>query len=348
LSVEFWCGGPTPDAVQAARRAENAGYDGIIFVDSQNLTEDCYVLLGLAVEATNSIYLGIGVTNPVTRHPATTASAIATVQARSGGRAHLGIGRGDSALAHLGYAPAPMRVLEDYLIKVQAYLRGDEVPFDADANVDSLGLSGQPGGSRLAWLTADVPKVPVDVAATGPRAIRLAARYADRVSLMVGADRARVSWGMDIAHQARKEAGLSGDIPFTTYIPLVVHDNPEVAWRMGEGPLASIARFSVMHGHIVGPVSKAEKATLDRVHDAYDMTRHAQGESAQSSLLSTEFAQEFGIYGPPDYCAERLQALVELGVDRIIIAGGPALGAEDPEQARAAERLASEVFPLLR
>ncbi|MBT4491712.1 MAG: LLM class flavin-dependent oxidoreductase [Gammaproteobacteria bacterium] len=348
MTVEFWCGGPTPDAVQAAVRAEKAGFDGIIFVDSQNLAEDCYVLLGLAAEATNTIQLGTGVTNPVTRHPATTASAIATIQARSGGRVHLGIGRGDSALAHLGYAPAPMRVLEDYLIKVQAYLRGDEVSFDTDANVDSLGLSDQPGGSRLTWLAPDVPKVPVDVAATGPRAISLAARHADRVSLMVGADPARVSWGMDVAHQARQEAGLTGDIPFTTYIPMVVHDDPDVAWRMGEGPLASIARFSVMHGNIVGPVSKAEKATLDRVHDAYDMNRHGQGESAQSSLLSTEFAQEFGIYGPPTYCAERLQALVDLGVDRVIIAGGPALGADDPEQARAAERLTNEVFPLLR
>jgi 5,10-methylenetetrahydromethanopterin reductase len=241
-----------------------------------------------------------------------------------------------------------MRVLEDYVRRVQAYLRGDEVPFESDSNVDSLGLADQPKSSRITWINPDQPKVPVDVAATGPLAIGLAARHADRVSLMVGADPARITWGMEVARTARKKAGLEGEQPFAAYIPLVVHDEPERAWRMVEGALASIARFSVMHGKVVGPVSETERATLDRIHDAYDMTQHAQGDSSQSALLGTGFAEEFGIFGPPSYCIERLKALTELGVDRFIIAGGPAVGAQDPEHAEAAERLVREVIPQMR
>ena len=103
-------------AVRMAQRAEADGFDGWFVVDSQNLAGDCYVALAQAAAATERIQLGTGVTNPFTRHPAVTASAIASVHAASGGRAVLGIGRGDSALAHLGLAPAPVPLFERYLV----------------------------------------------------------------------------------------------------------------------------------------------------------------------------------------------------------------------------------------
>lgn len=348
MSVEFWTSGRAPDPAQVALLAEDAGFDGIIYVDSQNLAIDCYIALTLAATATDHIKLGTGVTNPITRHPATTASAIATVQLVSNGRAHLGIGRGDSSLAYIGYAPAPLKILEDYVIKLQAYLRGSDVPFDSDSNIASLGLADKPKNSRLTWLPAGQPKVPVDVAATGPRAIGMAACHADRVSLMVGADPARITWGMEVARTAREEAGLDGDIPFSAYIPLIVHDDPERGMQLGEGSLASQARFSVMHGKTVGPVSDKQKAMLFRIHDAYDMTRHTQGGSSQSATLNMEFAREFGIFGPPSYCIERLEELMELGVDRFFLPGGSALVSNDKEEAHAVARLVEEVIPQLR
>jgi 5,10-methylenetetrahydromethanopterin reductase len=183
-------------AVRMAQRAEADGFDGWFVVDSQNLAGDCYVALAHAAAATERIRLGTGVTNPFTRHPAVTASAIASVHAASGGRAVLGIGRGDSALAHLGLAPAPVALFERYLAQVQAYLRGEEVAFDdlgsdAVAEVGSLGLAGGPTASRLHWLPPDLPKVPVTVAATGPKVIDAAAQLADRVTFALGAEHGR-------------------------------------------------------------------------------------------------------------------------------------------------------------
>src|SRR5690349_3037400 len=127
MAAEIWTLGlslPKIAARQAAS-AERAGFDGFAVVDSQNLAADCYVALALASQATERIRLGTGVTNSMTRHPAVTASAIAAIQAASGGRAVLGIGRGDSALAHLGAAPTPVAAFERYLSDLQAYLRGD-------------------------------------------------------------------------------------------------------------------------------------------------------------------------------------------------------------------------------
>src|SRR5215218_1336291 len=118
-----------------AERMEADGFDGLAVVDSQNLSGDPYVALALAAKVTSRLGLATGVTNPYTRHPAATACSIASVQAVSGGRAVLGIGRGDSALAHLGLAPAPVAVFGDYLRRVQGYLRGEDVAFDRAGDV---------------------------------------------------------------------------------------------------------------------------------------------------------------------------------------------------------------------
>ena len=355
MAVEFWTmGAPRPSAADSkflnsarqAIRAEEVGYDGILFYDSQNLAADCYVALAQAAEATSTIKLGTGVTNSFTRHAAVTASAIVTVQAESGGRAHLGIGRGDSAVAWLGRAPDPVPAFEDYLKRLQAYLRGEEVPFEAGGTVESLDLADRPTSSRIEWMPTDLPKVPVDVAATGPKVIAAAARHADRVTLSVGADAERIRWGMEVARTARAEAGLSPDIPFGAYVTLVVHDDPEEAMRMGEGSLSLYARFSSMYGTIVGPASESQRKVLHGIHDAYDMKQHGRSASPQAAFLTAEFASKFGIFGPPSYCADRLSELIELGIDRFFLTGSE-LDPNNLQSTRAAERMIEEVLPAL-
>ena len=118
------------------------------------------------------------------------------------------------------------------------------MPFNEDATLDALNLAQQPDGSRLEWLRESQATVPVDVAATGPRVIRAAALYADAVTLAVGADPARLRWGMDVAHEARAEAGLAPEIPFGAYIIVVAHDDPGSASRLAGGALSVFARFS--------------------------------------------------------------------------------------------------------
>jgi 5,10-methylenetetrahydromethanopterin reductase len=170
MAVSFWTTtNPAPRRAEStAATVEAAGWDGLTFTDSQNLSGDVYVALGLPARATSRI--GLGVTNPVTRHPAATASAIATVQILSEGHAVLGIERGDSALFHLGFEPAPVADFERYLVRVQGSFRGDAVDLDGFA-------------SRIRWLgESRRPKVPVDVAATGPRVIAVAAQHADRIT----------------------------------------------------------------------------------------------------------------------------------------------------------------------
>ena len=353
--AEFWtmgggrAGGPTTTGLNGADqavRAEEVGYDGIVYVDSQNLVGDCYIAMAMAAKATSTIQLGTGVTNSYTRHAAVTASVIATVQSESGGRAHMGIGRGDSALAHLGQAPHGVAAFEDYLRDLQGYLRGEEVPFEAGGDVDALDLAEQPTSSRLQWLDPDLPKVPVDVAATGPRVIAAAARHADRISLNVGADPERIRWGMDLTRAAREEAGLSPDIPFAAYLPLVTHDDPEEAMRIGAGQVSLFARFSSMYGTVQGPTSDQQREVFQGIHDAYDMRQHGRPGSPQEGNVTAEFTREFGVFGSPAYCVDRLGPLNELGVARFILRGTP-LNPANPDSATA-ERFVQEVASQLK
>jgi 5,10-methylenetetrahydromethanopterin reductase len=352
-AVEVWASGAGVPG-QSARRAESverAGYDGLTFVDSQNLSGDCYVALAYAAQATTRLKLGTGVTNPFTRHPAVTACAIASIHAESGGRAMLGIGRGDSALAHLGYAPASVSAFTRYLRQVQGYLRGEEVPFPSEGDLARLGLAGQPDASRLAWLrhaAAGLPKVPVDVAATGPKVIAMAATIADRITFAVGAEPERLRWAIALAREARTAAGLDPlALPLGAYVTVVAHPDPRTARALGEGSLALFTRFSAMHGQTVGPASADDRAVFERVHGAYDMRRHARTGSPQAALIDADFAERFAIFGPSDYCVARLRELIALGLDRLVVSGA-SLGADPAEAAAAGQRFVEEVLPALR
>ena len=349
MSAEVWTTGIAwPGVVErAASRAEAAGFDGLAVVDSQNLAGDPWVGLALAARQTERLSFGTAVTNPVTRHPAVTAAAAVTLQAASAGRFVLGIGRGDSALAHLGRAPASVATFERTLAVVQAFLRGDDVAFDdlgfhesVAPPVDSLGLANAPATSRLHFLPPGLPKVRVEVAAPGPRVLAVAARHADRVLLALGADPERVRWGLETVRTA-------GGTSVGSFVNVVAHPDVAVARELASGGVATFARFSVMHGAVSGTADPDERDTLAAVHDAYDMTRHTQVGSPQAGTLSAEFIDRFGIVGTPETCVRRLRELLDLGLDKLIVTG-PTLGA-DPGEARAAlERFANEVLPALR
>lgn len=352
--MELWTSGISLPryAAKTAVRVEAAGYDGLLLVDSQNLAGDTYVALTACAIATSTIKLATGVTNPLTRHPAATASAIASLNAESGGRAVLGIGRGDSALAHLGRAPASVDYFERYVAAVVAYLRGEElsfdlldpfVPADAPPPVDALGLAGQPAVSKLHWLRPDDPPVPVDVSASGPRMIGVAARHAQRITFGVGANVDRLRWAIDTARAA---AG-SNPLSLGAHVNVVAHPDIEVGRKLVSGTMSTFARFNVMHGVVAGPHVAGAADTLNRLHDAYDMRKHTQAGSPQAEQLDPEFIDAFGIVGPSSYCVERLQELGELGLEHLTIVG-PGLGTDPTEAGAAVARFNEEVLPALK
>jgi 5,10-methylenetetrahydromethanopterin reductase len=337
-----------------ARQAEEAGWDGLLVVDSQNLSGDPYVALALAATVTSRLGLGTGVTNSVTRHAAVTACSITSVNRVSNGRAVLGIGRGDSALAHLGRAPGRLAHFERYLRQLQAYLAGSsvafddiDVPLDVAPPMSVLELANAPPASRIAWI-ADGAKVPVEVAASGPKVIALSALHADRIMFTLGADAERIAWGIDLARRTRAEAGLDPDgIAFGAYVNCGCHPDAAIARSLVRGGLTTFARFSVMHGKASGPLAGKDRDVLHALRNAYDMRAHTRGDSQQAETLTDAFIDRFAIAGPPDLCIGRLQALGRLGLDKVAISGATR-GADAADAATARALFEKAVLPALR
>jgi 5,10-methylenetetrahydromethanopterin reductase len=354
-NVQLWTTGVASarGSARIAQEIEAAGWGGMLVVDSQNLSGDPYVSLALAGAATTRIGLGTGVTNSVTRHAAATATAITSVNRVSNGRAVLGIGRGDSALAHLGRAPARLAQFERYLRQLQTYLRGEavsfdeiDIPFDVAPPMSALELHDAPPASRIGWIAGGA-KVPVEVAASGPKVIALAALHAERVMFTLGADLERLAWGIALARQTRKETGLDPDgIAFGAYVNLGCHSDMAAARGLVRGGLTTFARFSVMHGKTNGPVSADDRAVLEALRSNYDMRAHTRGDSRQAGTLTDDFVDRFAIVGPPEHCIERLRSLEELGLDKVAISGGMR-GAAADDIAVAKDLVARHVLPAM-
>ena len=312
-----------------ARQLEEAGWDGLLVVDSQNLSGDPYVALAMAATVTKRLGLGTGVTNSVTRHASVTANSITSVHRISNGRAVRGIGRGDSALAHLGRAPARLPSFSRYLRQLRAYLQGEavaftdiDIPLDVAPPMSELELADAPPFSRIDWIGARGTPVPIEVAASGPRVIALAALYADRVMFALGADVERIAWGIALARETRRKAGLDPDgIAFGAYVNCGCSPDADKARDLVRGGLTTFARFSVMHGKASGPLSGDDRAVLHDLRDNYDMKAHTRGDSRQAGVLTPDFIDRFAIVGTPEQCVQRLRGLAALGLDKVAMTG---------------------------
>ena len=110
-----------------AQDIEAMGFDYLLCPDTQNLAPDPYSQLTLASANTKNLRLGTGVTNPVTRDAAVTATALMSLQQESAGRAVCVIGRGDSSAAHIGIKNATTRQLRTYVEQIRAYMAGEQM-----------------------------------------------------------------------------------------------------------------------------------------------------------------------------------------------------------------------------
>ena len=119
---------PVPKcSADMASLIEEIGFDSILCPDTQNLSADPYGQLSLIANATSRIKMGTGVTHPVTREAAVTASAMATLQEESDGRAICGIGRGDSSAAHIGKRQATTEELRSSVLTIKNYFMGQAI-----------------------------------------------------------------------------------------------------------------------------------------------------------------------------------------------------------------------------
>jgi 5,10-methylenetetrahydromethanopterin reductase len=333
---------PSPGfTAKLAERIENMGFDTLLTPDTQNLCGDPYGQLSLAAAQTTRLKLGTGVTNPVTRAPAVTASAMASLQIESGGRAICGLGRGDSSAAHIHRRQATTAELVDCAEAVRTYIAGGDVMID-----------GKP--SSIRWIEpGDVPPVPIDIACTGPKTIRMAADVADRVSFAVGSAPERIDWALETLNARLAETGRDrAEISVGAYINLLCDPDEQRAIELARTIAGLVAHFTGMQHSPVDHLPPQLKPLAEKLKTEYDMAHHNQASGSHLPLVDDKFVDWFAIAGPPQKCIDKLGVLLEKGLDHVYILGGSAVqhphGAFVTGFVDQAEYFAADVMPAFR
>jgi len=184
------------DFLNEITAAESHGFDLVGVADSQCMMQELYTSLGAAAHHTEDIELAPSVTNPITRHPAVTASAMCTLDEHSDGRAVLGISTGDSAVYTLGKSAASLRELYEFCTAFTSLCSADSV------DIENYEVS-------LTWLRMKNAsrEVPLFLAAEGPKTLEMAGKIADRVLIGGGTTAPVVEEAKRRINEGAKEAG---------------------------------------------------------------------------------------------------------------------------------------------
>lgn len=152
--------------------SESLGYDILWYTDLR-LSTDCYLGLSVLAAHTKRVRLGPCVNDPYTRHPAITASAIATLDELCDGRAVLGLGIGGQGFGELGLEnKLPVAALREAVTVVRGLLRGEQV--DVQGKVVTL------NNGRFSF-TPLREHIPIYFATHGAQVSKLAGKIADGV-----------------------------------------------------------------------------------------------------------------------------------------------------------------------
>jgi len=287
--------------VALTKQAEQAGFTHGWLFDSHALWRDPYPLLTLMAQATTTLRLGTCVTNPATREPSVTASALAVLNELSGGRMDLGIGRGDSARRVLGKAPTSMKDLEQAVHVIRALVEGRGIEFE---------------GTMLELQWAGGHRLPVWIAGYGPVALRLTGRIADGAMLQIG-DPDLIRWFVSQVRTSAAEAGRDPNaVAVMAAAPAHVGDLADARDRTRWFP-------ALVGNHVVDLVNKYPREDLPPeltayVHDreGYDYLHHAEVGSSNASFVTDEIVDRFCLVGSAAQHIERIRGLAEAGVDQ--------------------------------
>lgn len=314
------------DCGPMARQAEAAGFEMLGFVDSQNIACDVHVALTAAALDTRTIRLGPTVTNPLTRHIVVTANAMTSIDALSGGRAFIGLGSADSAAFTLAMRPARLTVLEQSVRDLQALTAGGVIERD---------------GQRL-WVKTARRRVPVYLAADGPRTRQLAGRVADGVLLASGISPDEVARCLaDLATGAKAGGRRPEDLDVWWLVKANVADSRERA--VDEIKMALAASANRAFRFVRAGVPTYLEPAIAELQRRYDPHRHesvaadGNGRLLQRPELTDFLAERFAFAGTPDDCAAQVQRAVAAGATQFLLTG------ITPDPRRFVERWATEV-----
>ncbi len=289
--------------IEWSRVAEDVGFDIVGIADSQSLYRDVYVSATLCAVNTKSVRFGPRVINPLTRHPAVAASAAATLEELAPGRTMLGIGTGDSAVFNIGMKAASHATLRAYVEAIRGLLA-----------TGSATWQGKP--AKLTWARK---RVPIYIAASGPRTLQLAGEIADGVVINTGLLPEIVKDSIAQVRIGAERAGRSLDEIDMWWLPLtnVAKDKATAIDEIGMS-LASagshLTYFTTEGKHIPPELMDKVKELGQRyAHDQHDKPEGPNRRLIFELGLADWLASRYAVAGTPKDCIEKLESAIEAG-----------------------------------
>ncbi len=293
-----------PELAGYGRMAEDAGFDSL-WVTERYFHEETSSMLGYLAATTERIRLGVGVVNPFTRSPALLGMGAATVDRLSGGRMMLGLGRSDVDVIHgrmgIDYR-TPLARLRGTVIALRSMWDGDRVSTEyAGIRLSNVGLAIRPMQERL----------PIYLAAIGPRALRLAGEVADGVLLNAYAPVEYIRWATEVVRESAEAAGRDpASIDITCMLIVRLTDDPDSMVPSLQERVARLIAEPFTGEALLGH-GGFDPSILDPVRQHIE----SGDEAGAARYVSEELARACYLLGDASECRRRIQEYIDAGVD---------------------------------
>ena len=302
--VEYGVGlppsGPVAELVALAEEIERMGYR-YLWVNDERLERDAFTVLAAMSQRTERIRVGPGVTNPYSRHPALIATATATLDELSGGRAVLGLGAGGTNHRALGIErKSPVTALRDSVELIRGLWAGSTITVE--------GTVVRAREARLDF-AAPRPRIPIYVGGRGPRVLELAGEIAEGVIVGNVATLEGWSYALDRVAAGAARAGRDvRELRLTAWLYACVADD-EVEALDAIRPMAatSLVTSRPVLGELGIEMPDHFRAGMEA--RGWRLDREVVAEAG--AALPAELVHRFGLAGTPDACRGRLGRLLE-------------------------------------
>ncbi len=280
---------------ESAKQAEALGWSMGLLPCNPLKVPDPYVCLSFAARVTETIHLGALLDTPVIRHPSALAGSIATVAEFAPGRIHQGLGVGDTAVRFNGLAPAKVDAIESAVQMTRALLAGEGL------NV---------GAMKPARLN-HARRVPVWVAAQGPKNLRMAGRAADGVWIRVGRDPDNLNMAWGAVKAGLRDSGRDiSELQIGLIFHTAVNSDPDAARLMAKAIAAGYYEYSKFLFDLPGLAWRGDDPHVLREIVYPDFLHHQDMVFAgtQVDFLEDRAAEAFALFGDWAAIANQLKA----------------------------------------
>ena len=310
------------DVVALSRQVERCGFSDLWFAEDYFMLSG-FASAGMALQATDSVHVGVGAVSNRVRHPAVTAMEASTLANAYPGRFTLGIGHGVPAwVAQMHLTPkSVLGSMREAIADVKRLLAGE-----------TLTQAGAYYGYERVALTHPASALKVLGAAVGPKSVDLCAEIADGMVISVLAGPHYVATVRERIARVRHAQGLPEDFALVVYALAGVNADREAA-RAKVRPAAAFY-LDAMGPTLITGVYDANEALAAMIE--------AGGNAAIEAGMSDEWLDWLAVAGRPEDCRAGIEALFDAGATKVVLCVVPS--EELPTQL---EVFGSEVLPAL-